>query len=93
MNPPWTITGACLAGPATVASGTDLGGPQGGRRWPRILTPRLWSSRAFANGFTSEPWRYSALKHLARTGGGDPFEERGPPGGGREAVGTEAGAA
>jgi hypothetical protein len=26
------------------------------------------------------------LKHLARTGGGDPFEERGPPGGGRAPV-------
>jgi hypothetical protein len=58
-----------------------------------LLCPKCGTEMKVVSVITEPAVIDRILKHLARTGGGDPFEGRGPPGGRCEPVGAEAGAA
>ena len=58
-----------------------------------LLCPKCGTEMKVVSVITEPAVIDRILKHLARMGGGDPFEGRGPPGGRCEPVGAEAGAA
>lgn len=58
-----------------------------------LLCPKCGTAMKVVSVITEPAVIDRILRHLAGTGGGDPFEGRGPPGGGHEPVATDAGVA